>query len=151
MSIRPKRSIVRSASCFREVTDVARDDEGIPSALAHPAGGDLEVVDPPGVEHHVASCVGQAPRNRSADPLAGPGDDGDAAGQLELVYEAHAVSSAVDSRGRNCPVLAVMPPSTGTTAPLTNDESAEARNAITAAISSGRAHRCSGIRRRRLS
>ena len=74
---------------LRQVADVAGDDEGISPSLADAGSGHFEVVDPPGVQHHVAPCVGEAPRDRPPDPLARTGDDGDAAGEVELVEEAH--------------------------------------------------------------
>jgi hypothetical protein len=46
------------------------------------------------------------------------------------------------------PVPAVIPPSTGMAAPVTNEASAEIRNAITAATSSGSPQRWSGMWRR---
>src|SRR4030095_8671312 len=47
-------------------------------------------------------------------------------------------------RGANCPVPAVTPPSTGSSAPVMNDASDDTRNAWAAATSPGRPHRRSG-------
>ena len=139
-----------------QVADVTGDDERLPAALVDACGGDLEVGHPSSVQHDVTTGVGEAPGDRPADALARAGDHGDPAGQIESVEQVHGrndrtTSQSSTARGRNCPVLAVIPPSTGTTAPFTNEASADVRNSITAAISSACPQRCSGMRRRRSS
>jgi len=70
---------------------------------------------------------------------------------LPVLLPIHRAPLHTSSGGKNCPVEAVMPPSTGMRTPVTKDAADEARKAITSATSSGSAQRCRSTRRRKAS
>ncbi len=106
MSMRPNRSIVRSANDLGQVADVTGDDERLSTTFLDTGGGDLEVGHPAGVQHDVTTGVGETPGDRPADALAGTGDHGNAAGQIETVEQVHGCNDRTTpqsstARGRN--------------------------------------------------
>ena len=72
-----------------EIADIAVDDECSAAAFTHANCSHFKVVDTPRIQHEITAEVGEPPRDRSADALAGTSDHRHTVGHLEHFSQSH--------------------------------------------------------------